>query len=117
MTYKTLDPGPYWPETGHAQITFRPSSAGIVALPADAREADKMLRCETATSPSDSAHESAGISPPSAEGLGLIALQHASINRYAAAEQTTGFSGMQATVKLPQRLTQNQESLMQGGRW
>lgn len=44
MTYKTLDPAPYWPETGHAQITCRPSSAGIVVLPADAREADKMLR-------------------------------------------------------------------------
>lgn len=43
MTYKTLDPGPYWPETGHAQTTFKTSSVGFVALPADAREADKML--------------------------------------------------------------------------
>lgn len=53
----------------------------------------------------------------SAEGLGPIALQQASIGRYAAAEQATGFSGMQATVKLPQQLTQNQKSLMQGGGW
>lgn len=38
LTYKTLDPAPYWPETGHAQMTF----TELVALPADARETDRL---------------------------------------------------------------------------
>ncbi len=66
--HKTLEPGPYWPETGHAQITCS-EAAVVFAAADDSRDRTRpILSWRWTRELSDPARGSAGIAPSCAAG-------------------------------------------------